>query len=443
MHLNHIPALRGAAGHKIGLARNPAGSSYRDFSISPRHPLWKNSKERMAIMQSERMSKRPVIVDTNGAQKLERVSLVAGTFKEDWIQGLLETEPSILPTAEIDPIFAPLVSVAREVRVSVDSDKSGRIDNLYISPQGYLVIVETKLWRNPEARREVVSQILDYAKEVREWNYEKLDSVYREYHKGKKSLFEAMNKDPSDEAAFIDTVEKNMKAARFLLMVVGDGIREGVERMAEFINQSPDMQHRLALCELEVYELGNGKRLVVPQLTTKTKVIERGVIRIENGNIKFDTMGEDSCGVPEESAKDKANSLTQEDFIAKYISHVKNVSGENLSDFFGDLESLGYRVWFGKATCAIWIDGKPCILELHTNGKNRFMAGRMKNSLVNRGYSESIGTKFIEQMRPFLANDPKNEGYPNNQGFALLDSVIITNKKDEFLAAAEEFKNNF
>jgi len=395
-------------------------------------------------MQSERMSKRPVIVDTNGAQKLKRVPLVAGTFKEDWIQGLLEIEPSILPTAEIDPIFAPLVSVAREARVSVDSDKSGRIDNLYISPHGYLVIVETKLWRNPEARREVVSQILDYAKEVREWNYEKLDSVYREYHKGKKSLFEAMNKDPSDEAAFIDTVEKNMKAARFLLMVVGDGIREGVERMAEFINQSPDMQHRLALCELEVYELEGGKRLVVPQLTTKTKVIERGVIRIENGNIKFDTKDEDSCDVPEESTKDKANYLTQEEFIAKYISNVKNVSSENLSDFFGDLESLGYRVWFGKGSCAIWIEGKsPCILQLLPSGKNKFMANRMRNSLVNKGYSGSIGTKFIEQMRPFLSKDPKNEGYPDNKGFALLDNVIITDKKDEFLAAAEEFKNNF
>jgi hypothetical protein len=42
---------------------------------------------------------------------------------------------------------------------------AGPIDNFMVSPSGLPVLVECKLWRNPEARREVVSQILDYAKE--------------------------------------------------------------------------------------------------------------------------------------------------------------------------------------------------------------------------------------------------------------------------------------
>ncbi len=34
------------------------------------------------------------------------------------------------------------------------------------------MLVEAKLWRNPEARRKVIGQILDYAKELSRWNYE-------------------------------------------------------------------------------------------------------------------------------------------------------------------------------------------------------------------------------------------------------------------------------
>lgn len=39
-----------------------------------------------------------------------------------------------------------------------------------VTPSGLPVLVECKLWRNPEARREVVSQILDYAKELSRWS---------------------------------------------------------------------------------------------------------------------------------------------------------------------------------------------------------------------------------------------------------------------------------
>jgi hypothetical protein len=54
------------------------------------------------------------------------------------------------------------------------STAAGPIDVVYITPQGRLVIIETKLWRNPEARRKVVGQILDYAKELKGWTYSDL-----------------------------------------------------------------------------------------------------------------------------------------------------------------------------------------------------------------------------------------------------------------------------
>ena len=46
------------------------------------------------------------------------------------------------------------------------STPAGAIDNFMVTPSGLPVLVECKLWRNPEGRREVIGQILDYAKEL-------------------------------------------------------------------------------------------------------------------------------------------------------------------------------------------------------------------------------------------------------------------------------------
>ena len=53
----------------------------------------------------------------------------------------------------------------------------GFLDVLLISEHGRLVVVECKLWRNPQARREVVGQILDYARELARYGYEDLQRI--------------------------------------------------------------------------------------------------------------------------------------------------------------------------------------------------------------------------------------------------------------------------
>ncbi len=76
-------------------------------------------------------------------------------FPETWLQELLHNHPHILPVEEIEPIFSPLVPIGREIATD-----AGPIDNLFISKAGYPVLVETKLWRNTEARREVLAQTI-------------------------------------------------------------------------------------------------------------------------------------------------------------------------------------------------------------------------------------------------------------------------------------------
>lgn len=408
---------------------------------------------------TDRMSKQPVIIGANGTQKLNRISLNNGTFREEWLQSALEETPSILPTAEIAPIFAPLICVAREVRLKTDDNNSGRIDNLYISKHGHLVIVETKLWNNPEARREVIGQILDYAKEVKEWNYDKLNSVYRAYPKTTNSVFDALvaagYQSPESEADFIDTVNQNIRSAQFLLMIVGDGIRSSVEKIAEYINASPEMQHRLALCELEVYDLGDGRRMIVPQLTTKTTIIERGIIRIENGNIKInlDTPENDNENT------DALPAITQDDLIKAFTQRNKKVSANQMLSFLEDLEDLGLLIKYTPLSASVYcpikslntyvqvfvIPGKPGIKHTQdtTEALPWFVPNRILKRMETLGLITAPAKQLFEALRPVLAKKQKAQPYEDYAKFYFLDNTIFTNpeQRQKLLTALEEFQN--
>jgi hypothetical protein len=97
---------------------------------------------------------------------LKPVPLASKGRNEAWLRDFLLAHPSVLPTAAIDPVYAEPIPVCRELRTP-----AGPLDCLFVARFGGLVIVECKLWRNPQARREVIGQILDYAKELSAWEY--------------------------------------------------------------------------------------------------------------------------------------------------------------------------------------------------------------------------------------------------------------------------------
>jgi hypothetical protein len=100
---------------------------------------------------------------------LQPVPLASGDRDEAWLRDFLFAHPGVLPTSTIDAAYTNPLPVCRELRTP-----AGRIDGLFVTRFGGLIVVECKLWRNPQARREVVGQILDYAKEIAAWDYAEL-----------------------------------------------------------------------------------------------------------------------------------------------------------------------------------------------------------------------------------------------------------------------------
>lgn len=205
-------------------------------------------------------------------------------YTEKWLQDLIAAHPEILPFAELgEPAFTGATSICVELPVA-----GKYLDNLLVTDQGYLVLVECKLWRNPEARRSVIGQILDYATEMSRWDYATLDQAVLRAEPApglqkQASLYaRAGSPESLPETDFIDAVSRNLKRGRFLLLVVGDGIHEGIEAIAGFLQGHAGLHFTLGLAEMAVFRLPNGHYLAQPRVLARTVMIERGIVILKD-----------------------------------------------------------------------------------------------------------------------------------------------------------------
>ena len=239
---------------------------------------------------------KPVLVRSNDESiLLDRVSLTGSDadYNEAFIQDLAFKHPNCLPINEIDRAYEGLIPVCKEL-----STPAGPLDILYVTPKGRLVIVEAKLWRNPEARRKVIGQILDYAKELARWDYEDLQrEVSRATKRKGNVLYEIVAEQypETDESEFVDEVTRSISNGRFLLLILGDGIREGVGAIAEFLDEVGSLEFTLGLVEIAIYKAPNNELLLQPRVLAKTAIFKRTVVSIKDNQVflEEDTEGQE------------------------------------------------------------------------------------------------------------------------------------------------------
>ena len=226
---------------------------------------------------AKRQHCHPLIIQDGNVERLHHVPFQDHQIDEGQLQTMLFEHPQILPAAEIEPIFNNLLAICCELPTRV-----GPIDLLLMTPEGCLVIVETKLWRNPESKRSVVAQIIDYAKEMAGWSYrDVVDAVRRSSIKapgieGSKDPLAFLARQASedfDEIGFVDTVSRTLKLGRELLLIVGDGIR------------TPQLGFTLGLVEIGLYRTQSrpdAPLLVCPRVVARTCEVTRAVVEIRN-----------------------------------------------------------------------------------------------------------------------------------------------------------------
>lgn len=277
----------------------------------------------------------PISIKNGTATLLERVSLNAGAYDENWIQQVCFENPSLLPIDDLEPTFGGMIPICREL-----STNSGSVDLVYVNEYGFITIGECKLWRNPEARRKVVGQILDYAKDMSQWDYSKFETeCLRSRKESGTSLFQILQKfyPEVEEKSFIDNVQNNLRKGRFLLAIIGDGIRENMEELADFLHRHGNLNFSLCLIELPIFKRpDDGELIITPRVVAKTKEIERIVFRSPDEAVVESTHG----GKEEPISK----SVSERVFFERLEIHIGKKKADEFEQFIRELSAEYYII---------------------------------------------------------------------------------------------------
>ncbi len=375
------------------------------------------------IIKGDRKSGVPIIIENGAVKKLNRISLNEKTFNEAWLQKLIYEHANLLPVDKIEDGFSPLIPLGREMSTS-----AGYIDNLYISETGNITIVETKLWRNAESRREVIGQVIDYAKELSKWTFADLDKSViasnKLYQNSTDNLFTTFKKYnqllEAEEHLLIDNINKNLKRGKFLLLIVGDGIQDNLEEMVDYLHQTPQLHFTIALVELQVYSADEKQDsfVVIPQLVTRTREITRAIVRIENGDASNIVVT-----IPKEEPKKQSGqisaraTITAEDFFEQLKKNTNKSIVEFASQIIKDAEDAGYLIEWNSGSFGVKLPdpiGTPINIGLFNVDRNGLMyLAFSRGQFEKLNLSLELSHSFAADTLPLFPGLKQSENKPH------------------------------
>jgi hypothetical protein len=165
------------------------------------------------------------------------------------------------------------------------------LDHLFADQRGVLTLVETKLFQNPESRREVIGQIIEYAANATEsWSGGSARQKATEFWSNQnppeeldKILQNEFGED-LDIEDFWKKAEENLKHGKMRLIIATDELRAEVRRMIEYLNNEMQNAEVLGL-ELKFYGEQEESMVLVPVLVgqSQSAIDKKG----SGGNVKW------------------------------------------------------------------------------------------------------------------------------------------------------------
>lgn len=367
-------------------------------------------------------------------------------YDESWLQRLLHRNPQSLPITELEPGIGDIVPVALEVPTP-----AGFVDNLFVTTTGNIVLVECKLWRNPEARRRVIAQIIDYAQSISRWSYEDLDTAIRKSlgTDGQvldRSLIQLVSDalgdgGDIDEIAFIDAVQRNLRMGRMLLLVVGDGIREDVESLADYLQMHAGFHFTLGLIEVAIFSVPAGGVIVQPRVLGRTLNIERAVVRLIGDGIAAEPVTEVSAATSDA----RSMTLTEELFFEK-LAQASPDTSRALNAFLKQAEPYGvFLSPASKSASLKWESPHGSIFNLGGIDFN----GRLQTYSVSWTPHSigqlQLGHQYLERLAEIADGTVRQtpvttQWYIVRNGTVLPSAFVALSKADAWLTLIREYQ---
>ena len=196
---------------------------------------------------------------------------------EDYLQKLVADHPELLSGVETDSgNRRPWILVRREQGISDREDAGNRwsVDHLFVDQNAVPILVEAKRRDNPEIRRRIVAQMLDYASHARFTL--KAEALRREFEERcrvagqdpDEVLSMLLPEEELEPDSFWEDVENNLRAAKIRLLFVADEIPEELQRIVEFLNEQ---MPRIEVLAVEIKQFkGDAGSTLVPRVIGRT-----------------------------------------------------------------------------------------------------------------------------------------------------------------------------
>ena len=242
------------------------------------------------------------------------------TRTESELQELIIESPSLIPVSDIRDDLGSLVLGVREFGLP----GSGNSDVIAFTADGEIAIIECKLAANPEVKRKVIGQIIEYASFLWGMTYDAVDDRVRS-RLGKpldKLVAEAVAGD-WDETAFRDTVTRSLQNGDFILVIVIDQINNELRQIIRYINERGTAGFTLHALELERFK-SQGLHVLVPHLHG----ISTKEIKSTEGRKKW----------------------TEREFFETLAKAQDKSVVERATNLYNWTQAIADRVWFGTGT---------------------------------------------------------------------------------------------
>jgi len=375
-------------------------------------------------------------------KKLRRISAFAPEsvfkFPEKLLQELIHSDPSILPVEELDRAFSGLRAVCQELSLA---NGTKYVDNLLINPDGRICIVECKLWRNPDAVREVVAQVLDYAAELSRLSYSLLQSAAaKACHKNDRDFLvqTVLGEGASDDQKvdFIDALSQSLRNGAFLLLIAGDGIRPGLQQIADLLNRST-LGFSLGLVEIAFYANGEaGPFYAQPRVLFRTETVTRTVFILadKEGKLAIENVTEPTT---------KPLTISEQEFFQKLAAVEPSYPGE-VRGLIDAAKAAGCAPEL-RRTYLIYAEGIGQSVNLghiNTDGTVTIWGSAARDSQIGR----PLGEEYMRTVASLLpSTDIKDTSadrggwYVRYKGRASIPLKELLARKADWIAAMAKF----
>jgi len=186
--------------------------------------------------------------------------------EEGKLQDYLENHSSLIPLSDISERAPELICIGREVIAG-----PGAIDLLCIDKDGVLTIIETKLQRNREARREVIGQIIEYASYLSKWTVDNVFRLASDYftkiknaqHDTLDGVMERIVGEEFSQDEFRAQIERNLGEGKIRLIIAIDELIEPLRSTVTFLNEYSSFE--ILLLQVSSFQEAT-KTVLIPSL---------------------------------------------------------------------------------------------------------------------------------------------------------------------------------